>query len=97
MDVTLANQKLPVRDSDMAPTIYGDAMVSVSVTLNATITVATLRTDFEGRTKETVVSGRLVLPVTALVNLHSQIGQVLETLRHTGQLKWAQAGTPTRQ
>jgi hypothetical protein len=94
----MPGQKTPVRDNDLAPIIYGDVAVSVSVAMTATITVAHLRSDLvTGLSKEAVVSGRLVLSVPAMVDLHKQLSQILETMKQSGQLQLTQRGTMTLQ
>ena len=79
----IAVNELPLRDRDV-PEIYADLCANIhSFNGNVVFTVATCRLRLcnpNDGPAERVVSGRLIMPLGAVVDLHRQLGMVLQDI-----------------
>jgi hypothetical protein len=89
----------PLREDANVLERYVDTLVGINFSNgNFNITLATVQTDHsvEPSTKHRQITARLVLPLSAAVQLQTSIGKILATLQAQGVVQTAGASTETK-
>jgi hypothetical protein len=93
-------KRLPIVDNPSAPDLYADEAIGYLLTNNTVrITLASIKADHarSPNTNHMVVTNRLVMPVTAAVNLHKLLGRMIDNMKKASPQANADTGTHTVQ